>query len=291
MRWLSPAVEQLEGLARSAAEAPRQVANAHTIFNVINTFLFIGFTTQIARLVEWLVPDRPLSDEERLEPRFLDEALISTPAVALENARLEVDRLGEYVLSMVQQVLPTAVSGSRHDLDVLSLMDKAADRMHRAILGYLGKISSGSLSQEQAQRLMQLVEVANDLEHIGDRVATDIVTSANKRLDERSPISKPAITAITSVHQQVAKALEDALSAFRTRDTARATSVRKMKREVSSMAHSIACERINHLAADPSNHLMSYVREVELLEILDGIFKIARRIARSQLAISTTKEE
>lgn len=290
VRWLSPTVEHLEGLARSAAEAPRQVANAHTIFNVINTFLFIGFTTQIARLVEWIVPDRPLSEEGLLEPKYLDEALLSTPAVALQNVRMEIGRLGEHVLSMVQQVLPTAVSGSRRDLDALSMMDKAADRLHRAVLGYLGKISIGSLSQEQGQQLMQLVEVANDLEHIGDRVATDIVTSARKRLDERTVVSESAITAITTLHQQVTKALEDALTAIRTRDEKLAARVRHMKREVSAIARSIGREEVSQLAADPSHRLMSYVREVEFLEILDGVFKIARRIARSQLKTPAVEE-
>lgn len=289
-RWLSPSVAHIDGVARSAADAPRQVANAHTIFNVINTLLFIGFTGQIARLVEWLVPDLPLSEEELLEPKYLDEALLSTPAVALENARLEISRLGEHVLSMVRNVLPTALTGSRRELDALSLMDKAADRLHRAVLRYLGKISIVSLSQEQAAQLMQLVEVANDLEHIGDRVATDVVTSARKRLDEHAVVSEPAVTAIMTLHQEVDKALEDALTAFRTKDEKLAATVRHMKGEVAAIARSIGREGVSHLAADPAHRLMSYVREVELLEILDGVFKIARRIARTQLKPPAVEE-
>jgi hypothetical protein len=35
---------------------------------------------------------------------------------------------------------------------------------------------------------------------------------------------------------------------------------------------------------------MGYVREVEFLEILDGVFRIARRIARSQLKTSALEE-
>lgn len=290
VRWLSPTVGHLDGLARSAAEAPRQVANAHTIFNVANTILFIGFTTQIALLVEWLVPDRPLSAEGLLEPKYLDEAVLSTPAVALGNARLEIGRLGEHVLSMVQRVLPTAVAGSRRDLDALAVLDKAADRLHRAVLGYLGKISIGSLSQDQARQLMQLIEVANDLEHIGDRVATDVVTSARKRLDEHTVVSKAAITAITTLHHEVTRALEDALTAVRTEDEKLAATVRSMKREVAAIARSIERAGVSDLAADPSHHLMRYVREVELLEILDGVFKIARRIARSQLPMPAEEE-
>jgi phosphate:Na+ symporter len=162
-------------------------------------------------------------------------------------------------------------------------MDKAADYLHRSILGYLGKISIGSLSHDQAHNLMQLVAVANDLEHIGDRVATDIVTSAQKRLDERTAVSEHAITAITALHGEVTKALRDALIAVRTEDETLAATVRRMKREVSAIVHTIERDEVSQLAADPSHRVMSYVREVEFLEILDGVFRIARRIARSQL--------
>lgn len=286
VRWLSPTAGHLDGLARSAAEAPRQVANAHTLFNVVNTLLFIGFTPQIARLVEWLVPDAPLSKEEMLEPKYLDDALLSTPAVALESARLEAARLGTHVLSMVKSAMPAAVSDSRRDLEALSAMDKAADRLHRAILAYLGRISIGSLSEDEARQLMQVIEVANDLEHIGDRIATDIVTSARKRIDEHASMSQPAIIAITALHERVARALGDALTAVRTKDEQLASAVRQMKHEVSATARSIERASVSQLAADPAHHLMSYVREIELLEILDGVFKIARRIARSQLQLS-----
>jgi phosphate:Na+ symporter len=47
--WISPTSPELDGAARAAADVPRQIANANTLFNVINTLLFIGFTG-------WLVP-------------------------------------------------------------------------------------------------------------------------------------------------------------------------------------------------------------------------------------------
>ena len=77
-RLISPAHPELDGLARTAAEIPRQIANIHTFFNVVNAVLFVGFTVQITRLVEWLVPDRPLAEDERSAPRFLDDQLLAT---------------------------------------------------------------------------------------------------------------------------------------------------------------------------------------------------------------------
>jgi hypothetical protein len=48
--WISPVAEGLQGTARAAAEVPRPLANANTLFNVANTVLFLGLTAWFARL-------------------------------------------------------------------------------------------------------------------------------------------------------------------------------------------------------------------------------------------------
>ena len=55
---------------RLAAEAPRQIANAHTVFNVVNTILFLPFAGYIAKLVEKLVPIKELTFEEKAVAKF-----------------------------------------------------------------------------------------------------------------------------------------------------------------------------------------------------------------------------
>ena len=288
-RLVSPTVEGLSAATRSAAETPRQIANAHTIFNIANTLLFIGFTTQFARLVEWIVPDRPFSETELLPPKFLDASLLSTPAIALGNARLEIGRLGEYVHDMLQKALPAAISQSSRDLDELEELDKPADDLHREILAYLGKISLTSLSSIEGRTLMRLAEVANDLEHIADRIATDIVTSARKRILARVQLPPTALEPVMRLHGEVGTALRESVKAVVDNDDVLAAKVRGMKREVGTITQQIESESVKRLSTAPKLGLTSYVREVELIEILDGIFKLARRIARSQLSVKTSE--
>jgi phosphate:Na+ symporter len=289
-REISPTADQLTGVARMASEAPRQVANAHTIFNVANTLLFIGFTTQFARLVEWLVPDKPLSEDEPLAPRFLDEDLISTPAVALSGARQEIGRMGKYAVEMLDQALPAILGGSKNNLRRITALDKPLDKLHRSLIEYLGKISSHPLSEEQSQNLLQLVEIANDLEHLGDRVATDLITSANKRLEEGVAVSPESARQISEFHGEVSRALAKAIEAVVSQDADIATQVRHLKKQVNSFSSRIERERFKNVGKEPGASVRAYVREVECLEILDGIFKIARRIARTQLNFTAMRE-
>lgn len=287
-RVISPAHPELDGLARTAAEIPRQIANIHTFFNVVNAALFIGFTAQITRLVEWLVPDRPLAEEERFAPRFLDDQLLDTPTIALDATRHEIVRLGGLVRDMLDRVIPTATSGTRLDLDRLSAMDRPVDTLHRAIVSYLREVSLRNLSASQSDQLIALIKIANDLEHIADQIARNIVTSSRKRIDENVVISKPTAAAIADLHVKVLEALDEALQALDEEDRDRAKQVRAMKQDLAEMIEEIARHEIARLQADEPRRLMTYTREIELIETLDDIFKTTRRIARTQIAIFKT---
>jgi len=282
-RWLSPVHEQLSGTARLAAETPRQIANVHTFFNVCNALLFIGFTSHLARLVEWLIPDRPIKPEKALLPKFLDDDLLETPAIALEAVRQEIRRLGKPVSKMVHNIMPAAISGTRAELEEVAALDRVVDARHIAIIEFLGKISLTRLSERQSHELMQLAEIANGLEYIGDRIATGMVTSARKRIDEDVTVSPQTAAVLNEYHRTVSATLDDALTAVVTQDPELAAAVKKRKKGVGQMAREIAAHGLGRLTADEPNRLKTYAREMEVVEILDGVFTVARRIAQAQI--------
>jgi len=280
---ISPVQESLAGADRLAAETPRQIANVHTFFNVVNAFLFVGFTTQIARLVEWMIPDKPIQPDQAMLPKYLDKSLLSTPAIALETVRMELSRLGARVSEMVSAIMPAAITGGRDDLERVAAMDKVVDALHIAIIHFLGQISLVKLSTRQSEELMNLVEVANDLEHIGDRIATGMVTSAHKRIDEDVNVSPETAAVLIEYHAVVLQTLGDALKSVAKQKTKLAKRVRGRKKDFSQLSRSIAEHGFNRLTADAPNRIKTYAREMEVVELLEGVFTIARRIARTQL--------
>jgi phosphate:Na+ symporter len=284
-RLISPLHPELSGIDRSAAEIPRQIANIHTFFNVANAAIFIGFTTQLTRLVEWLAPDRPLMPDTGVRPRFLDDQLLDTPSIALDGARREVVRLGGLVRDMLEAVLSPALSGTRLQLSEIAAMDSGVNILHREIIGYLRQVSLTSLSTTQSDILIALIKITNDLEHIGDRIALDIVESARKRIEENVVVSRPTVDAIRKLHTKVVEALDGALTALETEDAERAKQVRAMKQNLHELLEDLAHHQLSRLKADEPHRLMTYAREIELIETLDDIFKTIRRISRTQIQI------
>jgi len=280
--WMSPSAQGLTGTALLAAETPRQIANIHTFFNVANAIIFVGFTTQIARLVEWMIPDRPIKPQKTMLPKYLDDDLLSTPSIALETVRLELRRLGKRVRKMVKDIMPVAISGTRADLERVAAMDKVVDALHIAIIEFLGKISLSNLTSRQSKELMQLAEITNGLEQIGDRIATAMVTSAHKRIDEEVSVSPQTAKVLNDYHAEVVATLNDALKAIASQDSELAKQVSRRRKDFSEMSRSIVAHGMDRLTADEPNRLNTYVREMEVMEILDGVFTISRRIARTQ---------
>jgi len=177
--------------------------------------------------------------------------------------------------------MPAAITGTRDELSRIAEMDKVVDARHLAIIEFLGQVSLSKLSSRQSKELMQLAEIANDLEQIGDRIATAMVTSASKRIDEEVTVSSQTAEVLNNYHSEVVDALDDALKSFASQDQQLAKQVRRRKKDFTELSRSIAAHGLDRLTADEPNRLKTYAREMEVMEILKGVFVISRRIAQS----------
>ena len=278
---VSPKAAGLPPADRLAAVTPRQIANAHTIFNVSNTVLFLGFVPVFARIVERLVPDRPLADETAsVRARYLDPDLINTPFLALDRARLELIFLGEFIQDMLADTLPTLLDGSAEELDALEKRDDLVDELHGKIVTYLGQISGASLTEAESVELIKLMGAANDLESIGDIIETNLVGLGRRRLEGGVVISEVTREVLGSFEAVVASALDSALLAATQKNLRASELVVKMKDEVNELAESASLHEARRLVAAEPNRLKAYTIEVDVLSNLKRIYYYSKRIAR-----------
>ena len=283
VRGVSPASEHLAGMDRLAADTPRQVANAHTLFNVGIAFVFLPFAGVFARFCEWVVPDRPLTEAEELdaryEPKYLDDVLLDTPALALERAQLEIGRLGERVGDMYEAFLEPTFTHDTARLEEVAEMDVDVDMLHARIVEYLARISSGELSRKETDALVRLMQAANQIEHMGDLIETNLVGLGQKLAEDGVAVSSSTADIIRDYHGKVGDALRGSTEAFRMNDAKLARRVRRMKPEMAEMARNSVRHALDLLVADEPSRLQAYTREMELIENLTRIFRHTRRIA------------
>jgi phosphate:Na+ symporter len=282
VRLISPTHSDLQGFDRLAAETPRQIANAHTIFNIGIALLFLPFTSVFARFCEWVVPDRPVEEPLTIKAKYIDKELLSTPSLAIEMTRREVGRLGDLLVDMVKVSMPAVLQGDRGDLEALAERDTDLDTLHGQIVQYLGKISTKELSDTQTQEVMNLFQAANYIEQIGDILETNMVKIGFSRIEEDVVISDQTKAVIERYHGKVMEALQSAVRAVREDDPDSALSVKDMKKTVADLAEETARHQISRLTAKEPNRLHTFTREMEVVENLSRIYRLCRKIARTE---------
>ncbi len=282
VRYISPSEPGLTGFDRLAAETPRQIANAHTVFNVGIALLFLPLAPLFARFCEWVVPDRPMAEPTVIQPKYLDKELLSTPPLALDRARREVGRLGDRVEEMLDAALPAVTSGTEEELRDLAELDGDIDILHGHIVEYLGQISLGELSSEESHEVMELLQVANHLEQIGDIIETNLVTTGRRRIEEGVVVSKATLDVIQRYFDEVSQAFKASVNSVREQDRKAARRVKRMKKDMAALAEETARYELGRLVADEPNRLQTFTREMEMIETLSRIYRMCRKIARTQ---------
>jgi len=281
VRMISPAAPELVGMERLAAETPRQIANAHTLFNVGIALGFLPFATLFARFCEWAVPDRPLPAQAVFEPRYLEEKLLTTPVLAIDSARREIGHAGGFVEEMFDAIIPAVGGGSKSSLREIAETDEKVDALHGHIAAYLGRIGQQELSTTQTRELSGLISATNDLESMGDLIETDLVDIGLKQIEIGLTLDSEVRGTFAEIHRDIAGLVHSALRAVVENDADAARNVIEAKGQVNASIEAAASELTKLLLSGDRQQLAVYTTEVGILDKLKRIYYYAKRIAKT----------
>jgi len=206
--WL-PFVGRLAGWVEAVSDDPaRQIANAHTLFNVVNVALFVGFTGPIAVAVSRLVPIRVAAEDDASRPLYLDAAVLSTPALALDRVRMELGRMGRALLEMLDTAAPVVGRGTEAQLAKVEAADQHLDALHGHVADYLASLGRIRLSRDEERRLADLLAIANYLENMGDAIERNMVAIGRQRISTGVVISQATGQKLGLLYATVREAIE-----------------------------------------------------------------------------------
>ena len=284
----SPA-EGLTGMQAAASVLPRQVANAHTFFNVTCALVFLPFVSYFARLVYWLVPDKPIEEIEEIKPQYLSELLFETPSLALDAARHEMKRMGKRVDLMNSAMMQAVMSGSKEELLALREMYKEVDVLHRHLVTYLAKVSKLKLNEYQTEKLVKLLAAVNDLDYVGDLIEVNMVDLGMRRIEKGFKISEATQNVLSTLYVVVSDALKAAIRAVIDEDKDFAMRVISMKSDVKRLVEQSELHQANRLVSEDSGKFEAYSVEVDIIEKLKRIYYHSKRMAKTVIEIGEEK--
>ena len=148
------------------ASVPRQIANIHTTFNIVTTAILFPMIGLFEKLVVKLYPGKDIVEHKNAI--YLDNRLIKTPSVALEQAKKELLRLTKIVQMM--NSLSFQRMKSKDTVIEKKVLDReaAVDSVTEDIIRYLTQLSRQSLTLKLSNKLTNLMHIAYDTERTGD---------------------------------------------------------------------------------------------------------------------------
>jgi phosphate:Na+ symporter len=230
-----------DALVRLQPDASRMTAEFHVTFNVAMALLFIGLLDPLAVLLEKLFPKRTAASEPSA-PRYLDEALLEAPSLALADAARETLRMGDFVETMLRDVMTALMTNNRGLVAEVSRTDNVVDRLDEAIKLYVTKLTRGSLGEREGRRAMEIISFAINLEHIGDIIDRNLCEVAAKKIKRKLQFSSEGADELTAFHKRVLESLKIAFAVFMSGDPTEARKLLADKAQVRS-AELAAAER------------------------------------------------
>ncbi|HMO15807.1 MAG TPA: Na/Pi cotransporter family protein [Pirellulaceae bacterium] len=276
-------IPQMCGIVASlSSDLPRQIAYAHTIFNVSNVAVLIWFTRPLERLAHYLVPDdAPLSQlPDTITPKFVDYSLLSTPSLAIDRFRLELGHIGEHVLQMLEKAEHAVFVGTRDDLDEIADMEKKVNQLYVVTVEYARQLAREKLSLAETKSLEDCLAAVNYLENAGDVIASNLVTQGRHRLDNNLTISRQTQDALESVHVFVADALRRAIETINNPDAEVSRQVIAGKEAFNHLSNAVLARLRNRLMIDGGTRVQTFQMEVDLVNQYQRLHYFARRVAK-----------
>jgi len=227
-----PLVGPFAELARlTSSDVTRQIANAHSIFNFGLAIVLLPFINKIGhRIVNWFPDDE--CDLDEFKPKYLNQAMLSTPSLALAQATRETMRMAEIVQDMLKLSYPAILNCDTALIEKVENMDDRVDILDKAVRFYLTQLSKEDLDQEDAKRQMEILIMISNLEAIGDVVDKNLMELARKKAKECVQFSKEGEQDIEDLHSRIIENFELTMSAATTRDKALADRVYRNKNRI-----------------------------------------------------------
>lgn len=146
----------------------RQIANAHSLFNIIGVLIQLPFIHSIIKFSDWLIPDDEFDEDS--STIYLDDRLIETPSIALGQINKEIIRMADLVLENLKVSKVALISGEASLTKEILEREKLINELDIEITNYLMNLSNSPLSDIQHNSVNRYLYIVNDLERIGDHV-------------------------------------------------------------------------------------------------------------------------
>jgi len=193
------------------------IANFHTLFNIIVTAIFIPFAGVLEKLACLTVRDKPGDDEDELAEDPLDERFLVTPNVAISQTREAVVQMGVKAQKNFNAVRPLFEKFDAKAAEKIREREETIDRLEDRVGQYLIKLNDCGLNEDESREVTAYFHLISEYERIGD-YTMNILETAEALYEQEAAFSEDAIRELGITFDAISEIVELAIDATRTMD-------------------------------------------------------------------------
>ncbi len=181
----------------------KQIANLHTIFNIVTTLLLLPASSILGKIAMAIVPgEDKVENSKKLE--FLDKCNYLDLSVSIINIEAEVNRM----LRFTRENLDLALSDfNKPDKDTIIKVNAGEDTinfLNHEIKKGIVKINALTMNKESAKNVNRLLTYTSNLERIADH-AQNIAEHTSKCLERKLTFSDEGLIELNTIKDTISE--------------------------------------------------------------------------------------
>ena len=193
-----------------------QIANMHTLFNVVTTLLLLPFGSYLASLATKILPEKTSEAEEAGVHRLLyikpvdqlsAEHHVGTSAIVLNGVQHELARMAGMVRQNVDESFQAVLDSTPARLEKVEETEEYIDYLNKEISSYISHIIVFETNERDSEQISRFFKISSNLERIGDHAVN--ICEYTKMLEEKHiAFSQQAREEIQAMRQTSLEALQ-----------------------------------------------------------------------------------
>ena len=218
-----------------------RVSLFHVIFNVSTTLLLLPFVKQLVNYSCAVIRDKE-EDDDHLSKVFIDERLLTTPTIALDNCFVVATDMSHWAQQAFDDSAKALLNYSEKLDKRVRDAEKMTDKYEDKLGSYLVKLSSSSISERDSAQASMLLKVIGDFERISDH-ARNIMLSGAELSEKKLAFTDEAKAEIDILSNAVSEIIDLSFYSFTNNDVSLAVKVESLEEVIDGLKEKM---RTNH---------------------------------------------
>ena len=229
-----------------AGDPGLQIALFHTFFNVVCTCIFLPFTNVFVKVSTKLIREPKGSDSPASDAALLDERLINSPSVAINQANKAAARMAELSMDALRTAFHGFVNGDESAKEEVTELNARIGELEHAIVAYLIKVAAEDISLSDEKLVSAIQQSTGDILRIGE-LADNITKYTRNCKRDGIEFSHGVIKSLQNMFAKIEELGARTLDVFDRKDITAVKAVDKVEDEIDADRKAMVKDHIRRL--------------------------------------------